>query len=608
MADENNTVDPSEDNKQSLSAEPETVAEPSDSGSNGDNADGSDDAPEAEATSDNSYSTDEVIDSEPVAASTQDEHPSAPPPLPTGDSDDNEVLVSVGMFLQDEESDEEPDVELPPELTEPSFGDVRKNVISWVILVVMLVGASGSLGWVFYSQSEAAVDKKEQVEALFYGGILDLKTAEQRKLRDKWLIEDTYAKNRYGEFKMMYSPRDAKVTVTQYKFVEPIPGFIDRFVRGGGKGDQRRLLQTKAIQRFQELTTNLDDVVVDKTKTVRQREKQKGERYVVSEQNIKNLPLTQRSNSLDKDGVSDDVVMEQVPADAKGSFWCKGAQKTCLITRQPMRFGASDPLSIKWTSGTALLSATTSNGVDFTGNSTIAKSLIKPDDREIHVEFATGSEPDPGTKILASYQVQPACTMETEEFCTYVYRLTIERELYKPKAYLINSDFSLASPGITADPKKERVFTFEKKGPSVYEVAWPGVDLQPTPELFQLQYIRLMTTKAGNCSSMMDEEMLKAYGELETDEARYLYMKENGFLSLGPPFSKAWTLDEFNAQIKELKNDHPALWSQALEVIAACKCNKGPNSECWKTFRDAKFGAPAGSTSSDEAKEPAPSE
>ena len=572
MSDEKNTVDPNEDDEQAIEAE----AEPE--------------------------TTDvESADTSVEEPATQDDESGDPPPLPASATDDNDVLVSVGMFLQDEEADEDPDIELPPELEEPSFDEVRKNVISWVILVAMVIGSVGFLGWVFYSQSEAAVDKKEQVQALFYGGILDLKTAEQRKVRDKWRIEDTYAKNRYGEFKMMYSPRDAKVTVTQYKFVEPIPGFIDRFVRGGGKGDQRRLLQTKAIQRFQELTTNLDAVEVDATKTVRQREKQKGERYVVSEQNIKNLPLTQRSNPLDPDGVSDDVVMEQVPKDAKNSFWCKGTQKTCLITRQPMRLSASDSLTIQWTAGGALLSATTSNGVDFTGTPSIKKSMIKPDDREIHVEFADGSEPDPGTKILASYQVLPACTMETEEFCTYVYRLKIERELYKPKEYLINSDFSLASPGITADPKKERVFTFEKKGPNVYQVAWPGVDLQPTPELFQLQYIRLMTTKSGKCSSMMDEEMLKAYEALETDDARYVYMKENGFLSLGPPYAKAWTLDEFNAQIRELKNDHPALWTQAQEVITACKCEPGSNnSECWKTFRNAKFGTPGG----DAAAEP----
>jgi len=563
MADENNTVEPTEEAEESQQPE---------------------EHPETEASSAESSESSDPI-----------EEPEAPKMLPSV-VDDDDVLASVGMFLGDEESEEEPDIELPPELQEPSFAEVRKNKISWVVLAMFVLGSAGYVGWMFLSASEAAETQKEELQALFYGGILDLKTAEQRRLRDKWRIEDTYAKNRYGEFKMMYSPRDAKVTVTQYKYVEPIPGFIDRFVRGGAKGDQRKLLATNKIQRVEELTTSLDTAEVSKEQMVRKRDKQKGERLVISEQNIKNLPLTQRTNPQDKDGVSDDIVLEQVRTLTQ-QFVCKGAQKNCLITRQPMRISASEPLTLKWTSaGGALLTATTTNGVDLhTGNATIEASEIKQDDRELHVTFAKGSEPQIGSKIYASYQVQPACTFNDDEFCTYVYKLRIERDLYKPKQYVINSDFSLASPGLTVDKDKERAFTFEKKGPSVYEVAWPGVDLEPTPELFQLQYIRLMTTKAGQCNSYWTDEERKQYAELETDAAKYQMLYDNGFLSLGPPFGKAWTMDEFNAQVRNLQSKHSDLWTKALEVIGACKCDKGPNSECWRTFRTEKFGPPPGS-------------
>ena len=188
MADENNTVEPTEEAEESKTSE--------------ENADTEVSASEPETTAVESTEEDETT-----------EESEASIMLPSA-TDDDDVLSSVGMFMGGEESEEDPDIELPPELQEPSFAEVRKNKISWVILAFFVLSSAGYAGWMYVSSSEAAETQKEELQALFYGGILDLKTAEQRQLRDKWRIEDTYAKNRYGEFKMMYSPRDAKVTVT----------------------------------------------------------------------------------------------------------------------------------------------------------------------------------------------------------------------------------------------------------------------------------------------------------------------------------------------------------------------------------------------------------
>ena len=64
-------------------------------------------------------------------------------PAPKGGASDGDDLHGVGMFLDDAPEVDVRDVELPPELEEPSFGQLRRNAISWVIFFLAVGGFVG---------------------------------------------------------------------------------------------------------------------------------------------------------------------------------------------------------------------------------------------------------------------------------------------------------------------------------------------------------------------------------------------------------------------------------------------------------------------------------
>ncbi|MFT5432279.1 MAG: hypothetical protein ACI9OJ_002978, partial [Myxococcota bacterium] len=359
-------------------------------------------------------------------------------------------------------------MDLPDELEERSFGDLRRNVISWVIFFLAIGGFVA--GAAYISGQE---ELKVQIQLLFTEGLVAHKKSHIIERRERYQKEDKYAQNRYGEFRMIYSPRDAEVQVTQIKYVETIGEFMTRYVTGGE--DTRKKVEEVELKKFREKTTNLK------------------EKTVVSEQAIKDLPVTQRTNPENKPG---------------------------------------DPV---------------------------------------------------------------ACTESVDDFCTYVYKVKISKEKYRPREFVIYSEYSLDAPDTVIDPKAQALL-FKGVGPGINEVNWPGADLQPTPELFQEQFVRLWTNRIKCNLSPEDYAVFElvdvpkkanakkyyaAFRALPEDEM-YQKMVENGHLQYGGLQAKSWTLTEWKSSVAELKQ-HPLLWNNASEAIDNCDCDaEGNPKACWQ--------------------------
>jgi len=169
-----------------------------------------------------------------------------------------------------------------------------------------------------------------------------------------------------------------------------------------------------------------------------------------------------------------------------------------------------------------------------------------------------------------------ACTNSIDDYCTYIYKVKIAKEKYRPREFIIFSDYSPEAPGV--EPGAAQQLVFKKTGPSVFEVVWPGADLQPTPELFQEQYTQVMTQKV-KCG-LKAEGKKKELAELMAlpEEERYQKIYESGLLSIK---GKTWTLSEWRASIAELKQaENLALWEAAQAAVKACDCKAEP--PCWK--------------------------
>ncbi len=402
------------------------------------------------------------------------------------DADDADALHSVGMFLAGDADHVDIDqMELPPELEEPSFAQLARNWTSWVIFVLCIAVA---IGGVLHIQNTEEL--RIQVELLFTGGLVRHKRADIIEAKERYQKEDTYAQNRYGQFKMIYSPRDATVEVTLIKYKENIGDFMTRYVKG--VGDKRQPAEVRSLRKFKELTTGLK------------------ERQVVNEQNIKDLPVTSRTN----------------PKDAE-----------------------------------------------------------HPDRPK-------------------------ACTDSKEDYCSFVYRIKISKELYRPREFIVFSEYSLEPPDLVPcdtpdadqekcyDAKKVQQLLFKNTGPGIYEVFWPGADLQPTPALFAQQFTRVMTDRI-KCKLGPEDwkplELKNGFRELMElpEDDRWQKLADNGLLSHGPPAAKVWTLMEWKASVAELREpENLELWTNAQQTIADCKCEEGV--KCWQPAGgDAPAPAPA---------------
>lgn len=411
----------------------------------------------------------EVAAAKPAEVSLSKKGPARTASISDSTQDDTDALQSVGMFIGGEADQVDIDsMPLPPELEEPSFMQVSKNITSWVIFFLVTGTMIGGALYINNTQ-----ELRIQIEYLFKGGLERHKRAHILELRERYQKEDHYAQNRYGEFRMIYSPRDAEVEVTLIKYKEGIQEFMSRYVRG--LADKRVKVEERELKKFKQLTSNLK------------------ERQVVAEQNIKNLPVTSRTNPKD----------------------------------------AENPNRPK------------------------------------------------------------ACTDSIEDYCTFVYKVKISKEKYRPREFLIFSEYSLDPPGFEDVDKKIQQLLYKNTGPNIYEVNWPGADLQPTPELFQEQFIRVMTSRLKCKLGPEDWKPLElknfsALWELPEDE-RWQKLADNGLLSHGPPNAKVWTMMEWKASIAELKQ-HPVLWTTAEQKINDCKCEEGV--KCWVSEDPAAPAAP----------------
>jgi hypothetical protein len=441
------------------------------------------------------------------------------------DEDDDDALHSVGMFIEgDADAVDIDQIELPPELAEPSFSQVSRNKISWVIFIAC-IGVGAGLGNHINKKEELRI----QVEYLFTGGLERHKRADIIERREQYAKEDTYAQNRYGEFRMIYTPQDALVTVTLIKYRESIADFMKRYVRGSSGRD----CETQA-DCDEGHTCDLTQHICDSRQEV------------------------SRSNEICIQG-------------------CEGGQRMELQKFREL----TEEAGVR----------TGEDGRQVTV--VVAEQHIK--------DLPVTSRTNP---LDAEHPDRPkACTDSTEDYCTFVYLVTITKDKYRPRKFVIFSEYSLEPPNLdlasgaeTAQNGQRDVWQqliFKNTGPSVFEVIWPGADLQPTPELFQEQYVRVMTSKIKcglqpenyEVMEIKDFEALMALPEPD----RFQKLSDHGLLGFGEgPTGKRWTLSEWEALVAEQRLDTPQasnihLWIEANAAIESCECNPDLP-PCWQSI------------------------
>ena len=193
-----------------------------------------------------------------------------------------------------------------------------------------------------------------------------------------------------------------------------------------------------------------------------------------------------------------------------------------------------------------------------------------------------------------------ACTDAIDDYCTFVYRVRISKEKYRPREFVIYSEHSLDAPDVGASETAQQLL-FKNTGPSIYEVAWPGADLQPTPELFQEHFVRLWTSRIkckldtpeyaafeleGLSEKAKKDKYYDALRALPEDDM-YRKISEAGHLQYGGIDAKSWTLMEWKSSLAELKQ-YPELWETAQKAVNECDCEaEGNPKACWSNLTPA---------------------
>ncbi len=190
-----------------------------------------------------------------------------------------------------------------------------------------------------------------------------------------------------------------------------------------------------------------------------------------------------------------------------------------------------------------------------------------------------------------------ACTDQIDDYCTFIYRVRISKEKYRPREFVIYNEYSLDAPDIGASETAQQLL-FKNTGPSIFEVAWPGADLQPTPELFQEHYVRLWTGRIkckldapeyaafsleGVPEKAKKEKFYAALRALPEDDM-YRKISEAGHLQYGGIDAKSWTRMEWKSSLAELKQ-YPELWANAQKAVDECNCDaEGNPKACWTSL------------------------
>ncbi|MGM0574614.1 MAG: hypothetical protein ACQEXJ_02605 [Myxococcota bacterium] len=129
------------------------------------------------------------------------------------DTEDPTIHVkphAEGLF----ETETIPESEIPPlEEIDPAYVPERRSKLAFGIIAGALLVLVAGGAWVALQE-----ERRAEVREFLAGNIVDHKTAEVEKLRDKWRDEDERARNRYGDVTLTYFPPDAKVTVKQIKY------------------------------------------------------------------------------------------------------------------------------------------------------------------------------------------------------------------------------------------------------------------------------------------------------------------------------------------------------------------------------------------------------
>ena len=111
----------------------------------------------------------------------------------------------------------------------------RRSIIALIISVLSVVFV---LVAIFVISGDQALS--HDMECFFDGKLKECKRLEADRLMEQWAAEDRASRNRYGDMDLSYFPADAKVTITQVKFVQ-------EGLTGATKKDEEKALDNPSL-------------------------------------------------------------------------------------------------------------------------------------------------------------------------------------------------------------------------------------------------------------------------------------------------------------------------------------------------------------------------
>lgn len=94
------------------------------------------------------------------------------------------------------------------------FGNTGKRSLIALGVIVVVLALTGVLAFTVASDEE----RMNEMRAFVAGGIVEHKTAEVKKLQERWRDEDRKSRNIYGDVTLTYFPQDLRVDVTRVTY------------------------------------------------------------------------------------------------------------------------------------------------------------------------------------------------------------------------------------------------------------------------------------------------------------------------------------------------------------------------------------------------------
>lgn len=130
----------------------------------------------------------------------------------------------VEPILMGAKSTIDPDTIKLPE----SYAEEKSGAVGTTIFVIAILLAIGGIGYILANDS-----LREQTGAFLSGNIREYKEKEKKRIEAEDARIQAETRNRYGNVTLSYFPQDARVIITELKWVETLPQFVSRSLKGG---------------------------------------------------------------------------------------------------------------------------------------------------------------------------------------------------------------------------------------------------------------------------------------------------------------------------------------------------------------------------------------